>query len=76
MINNSKGVNSNSPVDYLFQVYKNPFPDMKTDRTSTKKIEKIMKSQKSKNSHGYDEIPIQSFLRFSIYQFSLKIHKQ
>jgi hypothetical protein len=76
MINNSKGVNSTSPVDYLFQINKNPFPDMKTDRKSIKEIEKITKSQKSKNSHGYDEIPIQLFLKFSIYQFSLKMHTQ
>jgi len=49
---------------------------MKTDRTSTKEIEKIIKSSKSKNSHFYDEIPIQLFLKFSIYQFSLKMHTQ
>jgi hypothetical protein len=45
---NSKGVNSNSPVDYLFQIHKKkPFPDMKTDWISTKYIEKIIKSPKS-----------------------------
>ena len=45
--NNSNGVNSNSPVDYLFQIYKKkPFPDTKTGRTSTKEIEKIIKSSK------------------------------
>jgi len=74
--NKIKDVNSTSPVDYLFQIYKNPFPDMKTDRTSNKEIEKIIKSSKSKNSHGCDEIPIQLFLKYSIYQFSLKMHMQ
>jgi hypothetical protein len=74
--NNSKGVNSNSPVDYLFQIYKNPFPDMKSDRTSTKEIEKNIQFPKTKTSHGYDEIPIQLFHKFTIYQFSLKMHTQ
>jgi len=74
--NNSKGVNSTRHVDYLFQIYRNPFPDMKTGRTSTKEIEKNIKSSKSKNSHCYDKIPIQLFLKFSIYQFSLKMHTQ
>jgi hypothetical protein len=49
---------------------------MKNGRTSTKETENIIKSPKSKNSHGYDEIPIQLFLKFSIYQFSLKMHTQ
>ena len=74
--NNSKCVNNTSLADYLFQIYKNPFPEMKTDRTSTTETEKIIKSPKSENSRGYDEIPIQLFLKFSIYQFSLKIHMQ
>jgi hypothetical protein len=49
---------------------------MKNDRTLTKETEKIIKSPKSKNSHGYDEIPTQLFLKFSIYQFSLKMLTQ
>jgi Notch-like protein len=36
----------------------NPFPNIIFDRTTTKEIEKIIKPLKSKDSYGYDEIPI------------------
>jgi len=35
-----------------------PFINMRLKYTATTEIEKIIKSLKSKNSHGYDEIPM------------------
>lgn len=40
------------------QVFTRPFPRIKLTPTSTKEIIEIVKSLKSKNSHGYYEIPI------------------
>ena len=47
---------SNS-VHYLYKNSKLPYPDMKTNYTTPKEIEKIIQSLKVKNSHGYDGIP-------------------
>jgi len=75
--NNSNGVNSNSPVDYLFQIYKkNLFLIRKLVEHQLKKLKKLLNHQNSKNSHCYDKTPIQLFLKFSIYQFSLQMHTQ
>jgi hypothetical protein len=38
--NNSMGVNITNPVDYLFQIYKNHFPEIKTDLCQLKKFKK------------------------------------
>ena len=46
------------PLNYLKQVFTRPFPRIKLTQTSTKEITEIVKSLKSKNSHGYDKIPI------------------
>jgi len=43
-------------VQYLSQLFKNPFPKIKSGNTSIKKIEKIITSLQSENSYGYDEI--------------------
>jgi Notch-like protein len=48
----------------MFQTFKWPFPNIKFNYTSTKKIEQIFKSIKTKHSHGYDEIPTK-ILKFS-----------
>jgi hypothetical protein len=39
------------------RAFKKPFPSMERKCTTTKEIEQIIKSLKTKNSHGYDEIP-------------------
>jgi hypothetical protein len=49
------GDNKN-PMYYLSKILHDPFPNIKCNNTSTKEIEKIIKSIKVKNSHGYDGI--------------------
>jgi hypothetical protein len=49
---------SNNLIDYLHQAFTRPFPTVRYQNTSTFEIEKIIKSLKSKNSHGYDEISV------------------
>jgi len=46
------------PLNYLKQVFIRPFPRINLTPTTTKEITEIIKSLKSTNSHGYDEIPI------------------
>ena len=46
------------PINYLKQVFTRPFPRINLTLTRTKEITEIVKSLKSKNSHGYDEIPV------------------
>ena len=48
--------NFKNPIHYLTQIFKNYFPKITFNYTSTKEIEKIINSLQSKNSHGYDEI--------------------
>jgi hypothetical protein len=43
-------------VQYLSQLFKNPFPTIKSSNYSIKEIEKIITSPHSENSYGYDEI--------------------
>jgi len=53
--------NNNNSVDYLHylhQTFNKPFPSIKYQYTSTKEIEKIISSLKSKNSQGYNELSI------------------
>jgi hypothetical protein len=45
-----------NPTYYLSQISHNPFPNITFNNTSTKEIEKIIKSVRIKNSHGYDGI--------------------
>ena len=45
-----------TPLYYLMQSFKNPFPDFNLKFISTKEIENIIKSLKPKNSSGYDGI--------------------
>jgi hypothetical protein len=46
------------PLGYLKQVFTRPFPRINLIPTTIKEITEIVKSLKSTNSHGYDEIPI------------------
>jgi hypothetical protein len=62
---NQSAVNKhNNFADYLHLTCNKPFPNIKYQYTSTKEIEKIISSLKSKNSHGYDEISV-NILEFS-----------
>jgi hypothetical protein len=45
-------------LNYLSQAFTTPFLKIKFNYTSTKQIDKIINSLKSKNSNGYDEISI------------------
>ena len=49
---------NNNPLQYLHQAFNNPYKNIKYQNTSTTKIEKIIKSLKSKSSHGYDKISV------------------
>jgi hypothetical protein len=49
---------SNNPMDYLYQAFIRPFPTIKYQNTPTFQTEKIIKSLKSKGSHGYDGISL------------------
>jgi Notch-like protein len=43
-------------MEYLLQIFKNSFPNIKCNYTLTKEIENIIKSLKPTNSHGCDEM--------------------
>jgi hypothetical protein len=45
-----------TPTYYLSKLSHNPFPNITFNNTSTKEIERIIKSIRVKNSHGYDGI--------------------
>jgi len=49
--------NNVCPLNYLKQIFARPFPRINYTPTTTKEITEIVKSLKSTNSHGYDEIP-------------------
>jgi Notch-like protein len=42
----------------MSQVFKSPFPTIKYSSTTTAEIEKIVRSLKSRNAHGYDGISV------------------
>jgi len=46
------------PLNYLKQVFSRPFPSINLAPTTTKEVTDMVKSLKSKNSHGYDKISI------------------
>jgi hypothetical protein len=59
--NNSKFNESNLiPLEYLLQMFNNPFPNIRYTGsfTSTKEIKNIIKSLKTTYSYGYDEISV------------------
>jgi Notch-like protein len=45
-----------NPTYYLSKISHNPFLNIKFNNTSTKEIERTIKSKRVKNSHGYDGI--------------------
>jgi len=58
---------NNNFVDYLRLACNEPFPNIKYQYTSTTETEKIISSLKSKNSHGYDEISVNTLKLSSPY---------
>jgi len=46
------------PIHYILQNCRYPYPNIKFRCKSTEEREKIIKSLKTKNAHGYDEISI------------------
>ena len=50
--------NKTNHTKYLFNSFKHPFPNIQWFYTATGEIENIIKSPKTKNSCGYNEIPI------------------
>ena len=57
-VDNNKAKNSSmiNPINYLFKYYSKHFATLNWQYTSTYEIGKIIKSLKSKNTSGYDEI--------------------
>jgi hypothetical protein len=53
-------------LNYLFEVFKYPFPNIDMTPVTNKEIKGIIKSLKWKNSHGYDEIP-HNILKISMW---------
>jgi hypothetical protein len=49
-------VGTKTPLYYLTQSFKNPFPNINLKSISTNKIKNIIKSLQPKNSLGYDRI--------------------
>jgi hypothetical protein len=42
----------------MLQVFKHHFPNIKFNYASINEFEKLIKSLKTKNSHGYDEMSV------------------
>ena len=56
--NDKTSFNCKYPIHCLSKYFKLPSTNVKLKYTTSKENEKIIKSLKSKNSHGYDGIPI------------------
>ena len=52
----SQNLDNATPLHYLTQAFKHPFPSLNLRSVSTKEIEEIIKFLKPKNSSGYDGI--------------------
>ena len=55
-MNKDVNLTMNNPISYLFKYYKKPFAKINWQYASTYEIRNIIKSLKSKNTYGYDEI--------------------
>jgi len=55
-INNVINQTKDNPINYLYKYYNKPFPMIQWQYVSTYEIKNIIKSLKSKNTCGYDEI--------------------
>jgi hypothetical protein len=52
----NSGVSENNPLNYLYNVFKQPIPSIKRKFVSPKETEDVVSSLKMKDSHGYDGI--------------------
>jgi hypothetical protein len=52
-------VDVNNPLNYLYNTFKQPIPAIKLKFVTSKEIENVVNSFKSKGSHGYDGIPLE-----------------
>jgi len=57
--NKHTNIKEPNPISYLINSFHQPFPKMSWHYAPTYEIEKIIKSLKSKNTSGYDEISTQ-----------------
>jgi len=57
-IDNMSRLKNGAPLHYILKNCKHPYPNIKFRYTLTQEIEKIIKSLKTKNTQGYDEISI------------------
>lgn len=68
-LNCNTPLNHTKTIQYLTRAFNHPFPPINIKYISTKELEEITKSIKSKDSYGYDEIPTK-ILKSSIYFIS------
>jgi hypothetical protein len=61
----NKHVITTNPLEHLSHCFKHPFPKIEWRYISTCEIEKNIKSLKTKNSYGYEEIPVK-ILKLSV----------
>jgi hypothetical protein len=61
----NKLTNVSNSLTYLYEVYKQPFPNINMSPVTSREIKDIIKSLKWKNSKGYDDIP-QNILKISM----------
>jgi hypothetical protein len=57
--------NAQDALNYLFKIFKHPFPNINMTQVTYKEIKDMVGSLKRKSSHGYDEIP-QNILKVSL----------
>ena len=67
-------MNNTTPIYYLLQYFKSPFPNTELKLLSTREDENIIKSLKLKNFHGYDEISTKLLKMSSLFIISLLTH--
>jgi hypothetical protein len=54
--NTNRHMINNSSLQFMSEMFKMTYPNIKCKPTLTKEIQNMIKSLKTKNSHGYDEI--------------------
>ena len=54
----NKTPNVTDSINYVHEVFKQPFPNIKVTPISTKEMKAVIKAIQWNNSQGYDEIPL------------------
>ena len=67
IIRNNGNNSIDNHTDFMEQAFNKPYPDMKCKCTMMKEIEQIIKSLKTKNSYGYNEISTQTLKINSLF---------